>query len=606
MRGFVLSPRAGWAVALLVIAWLGVHFVAASTVPDSVFDGGLVGTDSYMRLVRVDELVAGGGWFDHVIARSNAPFGDELHWTRPFDLLLLALAAPLSPALGFEDALFVAGGAVSPLLHLGMIGVLVWAIVPLVGLGRAPMAAIVLLVQPAVIGHSLAGQADHHALQLLVLALAIGLLLRLFQDASRSRVAWAAGAVAGLGIWVSAEMTILAGLVTALLVVAWLRDPTARIGALARYGAGLGMTVLLALLVERPPADWFAVEYDKISVAHLAAAAAVLGVAAVLWLSRPIAASPRRRVASAGVAAVLVGAPLLLFFGGLIVGPGADVNPAIGPIWLDYVSELQPLFPTDGETAGTFLLYLGPVLVGLPVAAVAVWRNRDDDGAMLAWVSVVAFLGTYTVLSLLHLRFASFAGVLIAVVSAEVLGEMRDWLRRVPASMWRRAAWIGATLGLSVGFTISGGAVAAANSDTGLEETLGCPRAAYNLLASAGAPADVTFAHINVGPEILYRTELAIVAGPYHRNDRGILDLHTFFAATDSEVSRQIAAERDGRFALVCTGSEDGNLYAGSSDAPSLHDRLVEGAPPPWLTLVAGGDREGEGFFRLYEMEPLP
>ena len=116
----------------------------------------------------------------------------------------------------------------------------------------------------------------------------------------------------------------------------------------------------------------------------------------------------------------------------------------------------------------------------------------------------------------------------------------------------------------------------------------------------------MTFPHIKVGPEILYRTELEIVACPYHCNDRGILDLHYFFAATDPEVSRQIEAERDGRFALVCTVSEEGNLYAGSLDAPSLHDGLVEGAPPPWLTLVAGGDSESEGFFRLHEMEPLP
>ena len=53
-------------------------------------------SDCYMRLVRVRELYNTGNWYDAVISRSNAPYGERLHWTRSFDVLLLAGAVPLS------------------------------------------------------------------------------------------------------------------------------------------------------------------------------------------------------------------------------------------------------------------------------------------------------------------------------------------------------------------------------------------------------------------------------------------------------------------------------------------------------------------------------
>ena len=605
MRTTVRISSAGWALVPLVAAWAAVHLVVATVITDSVFDGHLLGTDSYMRLVRVDELARGGGWFDHTIARSNAPFGDELHWTRPFDLALLALALPAVPFLGFDAALLFAGAAISPLIHLAMLGAAVVAAVPLVGRARAPMAAIVLLVQPAVLSHTLAGPADHHSLQLLLLVLEIGLLTRVLADPRRNTAAVFAGLIAGFGIWISAEMTILAGAAAAMLVAGWILAPEARVGALTRFGAGLFAIVLSAIVIERPPSDWLAVEYDKVSVAHLTAGIAILVVAGVLWFGARRATTLRGRTVVAATAALLAGAPLLLAFGGLLVGPGADVNPAIEPIWLDRVSELQPLFPSDAESFGRFLLYLGPTLVVLPVALIATWRLRDSGAGMLGWASVTALLALYAVLALLHLRFGSFAGVLIAIVSAQVLGQLRDWIREVPASVWRRAAWGGATLGLSVGFTLGGGVVAAASSEAEPATHFGCPRPAYEALDAVAGPSDVTFAHINLGPEILYRTDAAVVAGPYHRNDDGILDLHAFLAATDSEVSRQVAAERGGRFVLVCQIGNGETPYDGVAPELSLHDRLLtDDAPPSWLRLIDSA--EGEASIRLYEMDVQP
>ena len=97
-----------------------------------VLTGELLGPDSYMRVVRVQEFLAHGQWHNSDIARANAPYGDALHWTRPFDLLLLAIAAPVALFTGWGSALFWASAIVSPLLLLASGLALIWAMTPVI------------------------------------------------------------------------------------------------------------------------------------------------------------------------------------------------------------------------------------------------------------------------------------------------------------------------------------------------------------------------------------------------------------------------------------------------------------------------------------------
>ena len=60
-------------------------------------------SDCYMRLVRVSDLYQTGNWYDPVILRSDAPDGERSHWTRPFDVLLLAGTVPLSLVADFTE-----------------------------------------------------------------------------------------------------------------------------------------------------------------------------------------------------------------------------------------------------------------------------------------------------------------------------------------------------------------------------------------------------------------------------------------------------------------------------------------------------------------------
>ena len=159
-------------------AWAGIQGLAVAFGATPLLDGDLMGTDGYMRLVRVELLHETGAWFDGRIARSNAPYGDTLHWTRPLDALLLVAAWVLTPFLGFEKALFWGGSFVSPLLLLATGFAMLWASKPLVDAENRPFIIFVFLTQLGVMAYSLPGRVDHHALQILLLVSTAGLMLR--------------------------------------------------------------------------------------------------------------------------------------------------------------------------------------------------------------------------------------------------------------------------------------------------------------------------------------------------------------------------------------------------------------------------------------------
>ena len=99
-----IKKNTGIVVWLIILGlWAALHLTMAKTVAAPVFDGELMGPDGYMRLIRVDDLRNGSGWYNSTIERSNAPYGDALHWTRPMDLLIL-LVSGIASLFGRGDA----------------------------------------------------------------------------------------------------------------------------------------------------------------------------------------------------------------------------------------------------------------------------------------------------------------------------------------------------------------------------------------------------------------------------------------------------------------------------------------------------------------------
>jgi hypothetical protein len=200
-------------VALLVSQGLG-----------SLDVGGreLIDTDGYMRTVRAVELADGSsGWFDGSARRSDAPFGHEMHWTRPMDVLLVVAGLPwLIAGTGAQDALYWASVIVGPLLLVAIALAVTWAAVPLTGRRWAPLAGAIAIAQPALTAYTAPGRSDHHALILLAAGVAAGGALRLLAGTGR-RAGAVTGVALGLGLWVSVESLFVVGVIGLVLGAAW-------------------------------------------------------------------------------------------------------------------------------------------------------------------------------------------------------------------------------------------------------------------------------------------------------------------------------------------------------------------------------------------------
>ena len=100
----------------------------------------LADSDSYLRLLRVENLHEVGNWYDPVFLRINPPYGQTSHWTRPFDVLLLAGAIPIALFTDFESALFWWGVIISPVLLVTALIALQWSAKPVLS-GDGPFFA---------------------------------------------------------------------------------------------------------------------------------------------------------------------------------------------------------------------------------------------------------------------------------------------------------------------------------------------------------------------------------------------------------------------------------------------------------------------------------
>ncbi len=552
-----------WLFVLLLV--LGVHAALVLGGITPILHGNMPDSDTYMRLVRVEAWINGQGWFDSTVDRMNAPYGDVLNWTRPLDVLIVAGAYPLHVWQGMDwhTALFWSGAALPVVLHLLLGLAIVWAFAPLMPRGVGPLLFVVALLQPVMLAYNMAGRPDHQTLLLICAALMFGGLVR--EQAGthqRLRCAIEAGLWAGFGMWVSTEYQFIVIVVTGVLAVLWLLTGEDRhLRALEGLALGLFAMTGLAVLAERG-ADWARVrELDKVSLSQLLATAVNCGVwGFVVGFGRDRGRARRFGVLAGFGVLGLVG--LLFFAPEVLRGPAGDMDPRVFREFFMKIREMSPLIPPTGIT----LLWLGTPLLALPL-----WLALQRNRLPLVWMPLVGVVVFFTAAGLLHARFAQWAAPFGAVLLVEVIrliGQAYPARRHIIAAMLLAGPVLTGLIWVGV-FP---------------PETRDNPRCAVSAVAKAlnDLPAGIVMGNLNVGPEILYRTHQAVVAGPYHRNRDGILDSIDFLETGD----RALLTKRGVTNVLVCPG-----------DRGAFARQLAKGNAPGWLKplpLPTGTD------FRLY------
>ncbi len=616
--GVSVRPSLRAALAAAVVVALLAPFLSLIGAP-AFWRGEFVDADCFMRLERVLELMQGGSWYESVSPRTDAPSGEDLHWTRPFDVLIWLGAWPLSVILGLKPALEWWGTLVSPLLLLPTLLVLQWGMAPLFGRRAIWGAVPFFLVQPQLLWVYIAGRPDHHSLLAVCAAVVFAAAARLAIGTATVRAAAWAGAAAGLGVWVSVEGLVVAVLGAGLLALDWLsRGGASRVGVIRAYLFGFAGMLALALVIEYPPTAWAEVRYVKLSVVHvLLAGAAAAAWAGIARLADGRDSTVARRlgwcVLGAAVPAVVIGLVFPQFFHGPLVLHSAEAQ-----AWSPTVGEMSPLLPVDRDMTMAMLAQLGLPLVACGFLLVLSRRWRDRDDRALAWALLLPTLA-FTLIGLMQNRWSSYAQ-LAAVLPLLMAGQA---LWRWPAALrlgatvlpWRGPALAGLyTLPLLVMLAMFAVFPAPAEDSPRAQGSCRWPELADLLRRDrpAAPEADILFTHMFPGPEMMWRSGYRVVAAPYISNT-GIVDSIRVFGATDDASAHAILTRRRAALVLVCGHDGEAREYRGDKNEyhpivglppatpnRSLHARLLRGDAPPWLTpLPLPAGFEG---VRLYRM----
>ena len=570
------APGLALAACLALAAVLQL-WVAALAQP-SLLAGGLPDTDSYTHLLRALALWQEGHWFSPLLPALSAPEGLPLHWTRPLDVLILALALPLM-LLGLPAAqvIFWAGALLCPLLYLAALWAAAWAARPVWGPGQAWLAAVLLLAQPAPFLYSLPGRADHHTLVLLCGLLTLGWGLRALLAEHDHRSAWCAGLAAGMGVWFSPEALLVALPVLASFAATWWLAAEGRGAATQglRLAAGFAALLALALVVERPPGQWLLAEQDKVSVQHLAAAV-MAGVA--LALARRCGGWGRGAKALLGLAlaAAAVGV-LLLLWPQILASSLADADAVAATMFLPFVQEMRPLWPGDAPGVLEAWFWLGLLPGALAMLALAPWRAALLLGLTLAATTAAALAAR---------RFALDATMPACVLAAGLLPTLAA--RAAEAGVPRRLALLLAGTALLLLLPMAGGGIAAALRPAKPDEA--CAVAALadwlnQAMPVHETPAPVLLADsLNRGPELAWRTGYRLVAAPYHRGGAAMAATRAALAATEDASALALLRQRGTALLLLC---HDAAPLGGPWPEAGLRQRLLAGAAVPGLEPVA-------------------
>lgn len=588
-----------WAVACWAV---GMAFLWVSQVDYDPLVSA-VGPDSYLRLLRVSILWETGDWYDQFVSRINAPLGYEMHWTRPLDVLLFGGALPLTPALGFERALWISGVVLSPLLFLGLYGVLLWAAAPVLEWRGTRTICVVLLCQFAILSHALPARVDQEMFLLVAVLITVGVGLRVLAGTLALRGNVLAGLWGGLAVWLSVELLATVGILLATLVLAWIRDGSQRYRPSLLFALGLLAGILVGVAAEHRPAVWLQPVYDKVSVVHIAIALANLS----LWIiaARAPASTWRNRAAFAVVFGGIAGPILVTLFPGLLSNPLLQEYPSLESIWVTKIEEFQPLGPQSAGW-GRFLIYLGSAFIALPVSLFSFWRNRDHRG-WAPWLFLVAMVVFLFSMSVRHYRFALFYQGISAIPLALLLTQLLPWTKKIGNGYARAAARVLLPLAVLLGPFFIGvfASVASPVESGGAADGVRCDMSSMGRHLEAWHSEPLTFmANLGFGAELVYRTQHRTVGDVTHRNASGIVDTYDFFSAVESDEPQVIAEERRVGAVLVCLDPAERKFFIRDDGLPSLFDRLRLGQAPSWLVPVALPGALGE-MFRLYRVQPL-
>jgi hypothetical protein len=554
--------------------------IAACVQPLRELATSLGDTDDAMRLVEARALLHGRAWWDLIEPRMAPPAGLAVHWSRLVDAPIAALLGVFTTAFGTQMGETIVRAIWPVLLFVPT----AWAWLKIAKrLGgeialwtAACMAPLCFMV----FNQFSPGRLDHHNVQLLLMA---GMMLAAL-DLDRPRNAALMGGACALSLAVGFESLPVIVWAGGLIGVRYVLMNDSR-GARA-FGFALGCVAAIAFLVQTPPAWWLRSGCDALQF-NGAAGAAVTGLA----LAGAAHLQPKSlalRFGALAAAGALGGAAFFSLHPSCLQGPYADLDPRIGPIWLNRVGEARPLFALAGKET---MLAIAMAMLPFGALGASVWailNERRDQG----FIALTVLLAITTIIGVIQAR-----GLIMATAVAIPLGATA--LARLPRLDRVRPITAGLALGLLASQGVALGilqvivpAEVQAKEKQAVHDQQPCFKFSA-FAAMARLQPGIVMADLDAGPFILANTTLSATSGPYHRLGAPIYDAMTVFYQKP-EVAAATVARAGADYIALCRGG----VFATEAKPGALGYALVNDAPPVWLTPLPSKD----GAYLLYQV----
>ena len=569
-------------IALFVVLLLGGLFAVIKLQVGGVMDG-FSDTDTYMRALRIQNLIQDFSWAEVPFVQSNYPFGEILHWTRPMDLLWLSLAYPLMIFFDVKEALLYSGYLLSPLLNVLSCVLIVWGLRPFLNSYMRFLVVMLFLLQIPLISIYSFARPDHHSLLAFLSLGTIACALRFFAEDRRWQIIMA-GVATGVMIWVAAEGLLFYYIVLAAFFALWLfRLETLQ--TLKYFSGAVFETVLFAWIVNPPFQGYLFPDNGRLSILTVFVTLLTFGsfyLLDCLSKKRLMETIVNRVLYTLLFASLSFLLTLQVFGTKVIFSP--PIATEIQSIWLFRVVEM---FGTDFGSilfwTSSYLALLAAVIAVLLLAIRAIPR---DSLRLFIFLSLPLVL--YTVITIVRVRFAPYANTFAVFVIVFVL---HLWLSKANlyekikskylsySVFWQKGLALFA-VGLSFLYVFIISLMVLLWLCPGISSKVEKTMFMSALSRGEGTVLADTFR----GPEIMWKTGRPVVGTPYHRNVEGIRDTHDmFFAANDEKIKKLILKHKITD--VVFFSEIDSNYY---SPAPlsknRFYYRIITGKNLPcWL-----------------------
>lgn len=573
--------------SLLVVAFIvGRHFATNGT----AFFTSLGGTDDATRLIEVRRLLEGASWFDMMLPRIGAPDVLWSHWSRLVDLPLAGMIAFFTPVLGRGGAETATRLIWPSMILIAMSYLVIRETHREAGMMGSVAAAVLIALGPLAYFQFAPGRIDHHNVQIIGVA---GGLILLPRACARPKLAPVVGVMIGLGLAVGYEALVLAACVIGIAGLFACFVPDLRKG-FSLVSLSCAATLLAAFLITTAPNRWLPAPCDALGI-NLVALVGSGGVAA--WALERFAPRAHPGVWLGGLAAgAIVGLGLgLMAEPACIAGPMAEVDPRVGPIWLDHIIEVQSVFQYARELPAAGVAYAVIVGLGLLAGVSDVRRERSP----LAPLQLAIFVAA-AAYGCIYMRLVPYATWIMLPATA-------IWIARLPAvgglselsiravALIFLSQWSILMLATLVMPASAGGAHQEAL-------TAACQNGS-DFRAFGRLKPGLVVGDVDLGPDIVAHSGHRVMAAPYHRIARSIIAAHEILASAPSEALAKLRAAHVDYVAL-CAGKTNNaeTKPARKRSENGIGEMLRRGGSVPYLEPVRIGD--GKSSLKIWRVTP--